>query len=402
MSAQYNFEIPPKAVQVFAGKATFRGMYGGRSSGKSATFAAMSLLRGYETRKRIVCAREIQKSLKTSVKAELEEAIHRHWFLEKHYKVLNETIRGKNGTEFIFEGLKHNINDSKSLSNADITWIEEAETVSENSWRVFLPTIIRKPGSECWISWNRETENSATDKRFIKNPPAGSRIIELNWRDNPWFSAESETLRQMDAALDAEIYDHVWEGNYLKLSNARILAKKLSVREFTPGPGWDGPYYGLDFGFSADPSALTETWIHDNRLWVYRESGGTGIELDYLAAHLRRDIPGIERFVIRADNARPESISYLQRHGLPYIKACEKWPGSVEDGIAHLKSYSEIVVHPNCEETRKECLLYSYKLNKAGDVLPDIIDKYNHYIDATRYGVGPLIKRKATFYIGRA
>jgi phage terminase large subunit len=96
---------------------------------------------------------------------------------------------------------------------------------------------------------------------------------------------------------------------------------------------------------------------------------------------------------VRADSARPETISYLKRHGLPRVEGVKKWPGSVEDGIAHLRSYEAIVVHPRCKETIQETRLYSYKVDKlSGDVLPEIVDASNHTIDAIRYSLAPLIK----------
>jgi len=184
-----------------------------------------------------------------------------------------------------------------------------------------LPTFIRKPGSEVWLIWNPKQDGSPTDSRFRKHTPPGAKIVECNYRDNPWFSKESEYLRQMDAAtMDAEMYAHVWDGAYLKLTNARILARKLKVRAFTPGADWSGPYHGIDWGFSNDPCAAVKCWVHDNCLYVEHEAGKVGLELDDTAAYFKRHIPGIEKFKIRADNARPESISHVKRKGLPMLE----------------------------------------------------------------------------------
>ncbi len=395
--------LPPKLVPVFAGKAIIRGAYGGRASAKSSSFATMAAVRGYSKKQRIVCGREYQKSIKESFKSELEVSIRRYPFLERHYTVGEEYIRGKNGTEFLFEGLRKNIDSLKSISDIDLTILEETETTSEDSYRVALPTFIRKPGSELWLIWNPKLENSPTDLRFRKNMPPGSKIVELNYRDNPWFTEESEFLRQLDAStMDAEMYAHVWDGEYLKLTNARILARKLKVRAFTPNKDFSGPYHGLDWGFANDPTAGVRCWTHDNCLYVEYEAGKVGLELDDTASYFKQRIPGIEKFKIRADSARPESISHVKRKGLPQIEAVMKWPGSVEDGIAHLLSYREIIVHPRCTETADECLKYSYKVDKqSGDPLPEIVDKFNHYIDAIRYAVSMLIKPRQ-FFIGRA
>ena len=172
-------------------------------------------------------------------------------------------------------------------------------------------------------------------------------------------------------------------------------AGKVRVAEFTPGEGWHGPYHGLDFGFAQDPTAAVKCWVHDARLWIEYEAGAVGLEIDHTPAHLTQRIPGIERHIVRADSARPESISYLKRHGLPQAVAVEKWPGSVEDGIAHLRSYAEIVVHPRCRQTVQETRLYSYKVDRlSGDILPVVVDAHNHWIDATRYALAPLMQRR--------
>lgn len=219
----------------------------------------------------------------------------------------------------------------------------------------------------------------------------------MNWWDNPFFPPELETLRKREQErLDPATYAHVWEGAYLTNSDAQVLAGKVVVAEFTPQPGWNGPYYGLDYGFSQDPTASVCAWVHAGRLYVEHEAGKVGLEIDQTAPYLTQRIPGIERHVVRADSARPESTNYLQRHGLPRVMSVDKWPGSVEDGIAHLRSYSEIVVHPRCKETIRETRLWSYKVDRlSGDPLTDLVDANNHYMDALRYGLQPLIRRRA-------
>ena len=169
----------------------------------------------------------------------------------------------------------------------------------------------------------------------------------------------------------------------------------MRIAEFIPGDGWDGPYHGLDYGFSQDPTAAIKVWVHDRKLMIEREAGRVGLEIDETPAYLMQRIPGIERHIVRADSARPESTSYLKRHGLPQTLSVEKWPGSVEDGVAHLRSYDEIVVHPRCVETIRETRLYSYKVDRlSGDILPVIVDANNHYMDALRYALAPLMQRR--------
>jgi phage terminase large subunit len=210
-----------------------------------------------------------------------------------------------------------------------------------------------------------------------------------------------EEERKLDRErLDDQTYAWVWEGAYRENSDSQVLSGKYVVREFTPEASWAGPYYGLDWGFSQDPTAGVKLWINDGRLYVEHEAGRVGLENDDIAAFMIDRLPGIELHTVRADSARPETISHVRSDGqgrrkaLPKIVGAEKWAGSVEDGIAHLRSYKEIVVHPRCTGFLREARMYSYKVDRmTGDVLPIVVDANNHYMDASRYALGPLIKQ---------
>ena len=341
---------------------------------------------------RFLCTREFQNSIKESFYAELKAAIASEPWLEVAYDVGVDYIRGRNGTEFLFKGLRNNIQSVKSLAKIDVCIVEEAEDISEAAWEVLEPTI-RAPKSEIWVIWNPKQENSATDRRFRKTPPPRSCIMEMNYGDNPFFPPELEELRRhQQQTLDPARYAWIWEGAYYEQSEAQVFRGKYEIAEFVPGENWDGAYFGLDFGFSQDPTAAVQCWIHDNKLYIEREAGGVGIELDDTAAVLQAAMPDIGRYVVRADSARPESISYLRRHGLPRIVGAVKGKGSVEDGIEFIKSFEKVVIHPRCENTAQEFRLYSYKIDRlSGDVLPVLLDEHNHYIDAVRYAIEPLI-----------
>ena len=386
-------KLPPKLVPVFTGPARYRGARGGRGSGKSFSFAKMMAVHGYASKKKLLCCREIQASIKDSVHSEIEAAINSEPWLRAHYEVGESYIRGRNGTKFIFKGLRHNYQEIKSLSGVNIAWVEEAEAVSDVSWRTLIPTI-RENDSEIWLTWNPEASDSSTNKRFVVTPPDNSKIVELNYNDNPWFPNVLEQERLADLKRDPDLYSHIWEGECITRSDAQILKGKWIVEEFEPHPVlWDGPYHGMDFGFANDPAVALRCWIFDNRLYIEYDAGQVGLELDHTAQFFRQHIPDIEKHVIRADNARPESISYLKRHGLPMTTACQKGKGSIEDGIANLRSYDKIIIHPRCEGTIREARLYSYKIDKqSGDVLPIIIDANNHYIDGLRYALEPVMK----------
>ena len=390
-------QFPPKLVPVFSqprGTYQYIGLHGGRGSGKSFSAAlAAAAIRGYVEPLRILCARSFQVSIKESFHSELKNAIATHPWLEAHYDVGVDYLRGANGTEFIFKGLKNSI---KSLAQVDLTIVEEAEDVSEAQWLDLEATVFRRDRSELWALWNPKLSDSPTDKRFIKNPPARSAIIEMNYTDNPWFPAGLEELRKREQdRLDTATYRHIWEGAYLTNSDAQVFANKYHVQEFTPGPDWNGPYQGGDFGFSQDPTVAVRCWVYGDDLYVEYEAGSVGLELDDTPRYLTDRIPGFADYTTRWDSARPESISHLNRHGLPRSVSVSKWKGSVEDGVSFMRSFKRIVVHPRCKGTIKEMELYSYKVDRlSGDILPVIVDAHNHYMDALRYAVGPLIKRR--------
>lgn len=405
--SELRIELPPKLLPVFAparGELRFRGGRGGRGSGKSFNFAKMAAIWGAIEPLRILCTRELQDSIKESFHAELKNAIASEPWLSSVYDVGIDYLRGKNGTEFMFKGLRHNISSIKSTAQIDLCIVEEAEDIPEASWRDLEPTI-RAPKSEIWVLWNPRKDGSPVDQRFVKSTPPRSRIVEMNYTDNPWFPNVLEEQRQhQQRTLDPETYAHIWEGRYLKIGKASVFAGKWRVDDFTPAADWNGPYFGLDFGFAQDPSAGLKMWIHERKLYIEYESGGVGIEIDELAPLLVKELPGIEEHEVRADNARPESISFLKNKGdirLPRIKPCEKGKGSVEDGISHIKSYDEVVIHPRCKRVQEEFLLYSYKVDRlSGDILPIVVDANNHWIDAARYGLEPVMKRSRRSIFG--
>lgn len=403
-------ELPPKLIPVFNGPARYRGAWGGRGSGKTRTFALMSAVRAYMFAESgvsgtILCAREFMNSLEDSSMEEVKQAIRSVPWLDAYFEMGERFIRTKNRrVYYTFTGLRQNLDSIKSKARVLIAWVDEAENVSEIAWQKLLPTV-REEGSEIWCTWNPEKDGSATDKRFRKGSPEGSKVVELNYSDNPWFPDVLDQERRNDyEILDEHTYRWIWEGAYRENSKAQIFADKYRVADFDASPGWDGPYFGLDFGFSQDPTAGVKLWINDRKLYVEYEAGDVGIENDDMAQFLIDSLPGVERHVVVADNSRPELISHLKnpdphkhRPNLPKIEPCRKGQGSVEDGISFMKSFREIVIHTRCQKTLEEFRHYSYKVDRnTGDVLPDIIDKWNHYIDAIRYGIEK-VRAKGTF-----
>lgn len=402
-------ELPPKLIPVFNGEARYRGAHGGRGSAKTRSFALMTAVRAYMFAEEgvsgvILSAREYMNSLEESSMEEIKQAIRSIPWLDAYFDIGEKYIRTKNRrVSYVFSGLRHNLDSIKSKARILIAWVDEAENVSEVAWQKLTPTV-REAGSEIWITWNPEKDGSPTDKRFRKTPPAESKIVELNYTDNPWFPdvLEQERLGDRDR-LDDQTYAWIWDGAYRENSEAQILAGKYRVAEFDFVSDFDGPYFGIDWGFSQDPTAGVRLGIYDQRLYVEYEAGKVGLENDDIAKFMIDRIPDIADHVVRADSARPETISHVkstgngQRLSLPRIIGVEKWKGSVEDGIAHLRSYSEIIIHPRCTSVLQEARMYSYKVDRlTGDVLTEVVDRHNHYIDAIRYALGPIIKQANT------
>lgn len=396
-------ELPPKLVPVFAlprGAVQYRNGKGGRGSGKSFNFAKMAAIWGYAEPLRILCTREFQASISESFHAELKAAIASEPWLEAHYDVGVDYLKGANGTQFIFRGLRRNVQSVKSLAKIDLTIVEEAEDVPEASWLALEATVFRQPKSELWAIWNPRSPESPVNKRFVISPPANAITVELNHSDNPFFPPGLETLRRREQdRLDDATYQHVWEGGFLVNSDAQVLAGKWREDEFEPRDTWDGPYQGGDFGYAQDPTAAVRCYIHGDTLYVSHEAGGRGIELDHIASRTCEAIPDFAFYASRWDSASPGSISILTRSGLNRAEPAPKWQGSVDDGIRFLRSFKQIVIHPRCKQTINEARLYSYKVDRlTGDVMPTLVDANNHYIDALRYAVAPLIKRELSVF----
>lgn len=393
----------PSKLRFLDYAARYKVAKGGRGGAKSWNFARKLIERAYGGTVRILCAREYQNSIQDSVHKLLCDQIDKmglsQWF-DTTKNSIKCKIAGPDGafSEFIFVGIKTNVTKVKSMEGIDICWVEEAEKVSADSWEVLIPTI-RKPGSEIWISFNPNLETDPTYKRFVTNTPDDAVVVDINWRDNPWFPEtlrkEMEYLRRVD--IDA--YMHVWEGKTRNNSDAQIFKNKVHIESFEPhaeGTGeWHGPYFGADWGFAQDPTTMVKCWINRGRLLIEYEAYGVGVDIDHTAAMFDK-IPGAREHICLADSARPETISYMQRHGYGSMRGVVKWAGSVEDGIAHLRGYERIVFHPRCDHGIMEARLYSYKVDKLTSmVLPVVLDSHNHIWDAIRYAIQPLIKARS-------
>lgn len=224
----YRAEFPEKLRFLFEPH-RYKVLYGGRGGAKSWSVARALLIQAAKAPLRILCARELQSSIAESVHHLLRSQIAEIG-LEGFYEVQNSAILGRNGSEFVFAGLRNNVTKIKSFEGIDRVWVEEAQAVSKGSWEVLIPTI-RKAGSEIWITFNPELEADETYRRFVADPPAGAAVVHVNWDDNPWFP---ETLRREKDELkarDPDAYRNIWEGRCRAALDGAIYARELRVAQ---------------------------------------------------------------------------------------------------------------------------------------------------------------------------
>lgn len=398
-------------------KATYKVFWGGRGSAKSWGIAE-ALIRIAASRKvRILCTREFQTSIKDSSYKLLIDTIERlgliGWFT-----TTENSIKSRSGAEFIFKGLHLNEQGIKSTEGIDITWVEEAQTVSAGSWRTLPATVLRNEDCEIWVSFNLITEQDATYRRFINEDGTPRRrnsiVHKVNYDSNPYFGGKLREEMEEDKENDYELYEHIWLGMPLKKSNAIVFSGKVRIEDFPDDleKQADRLYYGADFGFANDPSTLTRAFILPNpdrpnskgTFYVTHAEYGYHVDLDDMPAFYDK-VPGSREWPIKGDASRPETISHMNRRQFA-VSAAEKWDGSVKDGITHLRGFDAIVIHTRCKGTAErpglaeESYLYRYKVDpKQVDekgqplVLPIVVDKFNHGWDAIRYSLDGHIMR---------
>ena len=224
----------PKKMQCFVPPNRYKVAYGGRGSSKSWSVATLLILAAYQKPARILCAREIQKSISDSVIQLLSDTIDRMG-LTSFFEIQKTQILGQNGSRFIFEGLRSNITKIKSMEGIDIVWVEESESVTFTSWETLIPTI-RKPGSEIWVTFNPRDEMDDTYQRFVIDPPEGAVVTQVNWQDNPWFPEELRKEKDHLESKDENLYKWIWEGQPIANHDGAYWQKHLNLKQVKDFP----------------------------------------------------------------------------------------------------------------------------------------------------------------------
>lgn len=226
-------QMPAKLVPIFTGEADVRGAFGGRGSAKTRSFAKMTAVRAYMWDKAgregiILCTRQFMNSLAESSLEEIKAAIRSESWLAPYFEIGEKYIKTRSGRiSYAFSGLDRNIDSIKSKSRILLNWTDEAEPVTELAWAKLIPTL-REEDSELWLTWNPERKTSATNKRFRYTDDPRMKIVEMNFRDNPWFPDILDRQRLRDLEQRPDSYGHIWDGDFLTVFEGAYYAKSLA------------------------------------------------------------------------------------------------------------------------------------------------------------------------------
>jgi phage terminase large subunit len=290
MTDTAEIRLPPKIVDVFEGEARYRGAYGGRGSGKTRSFALMTAVAGYRhgmsgLSGQILCAREHLNSLDESSLEEVKAAIKSVPWLLSYYEIGEKFVRSRDGRiNYVFAGLRRNLDSIKSKARIIIAWVDEAEGVSDAAWQKLIPTV-REDNSEIWVTWNPETKHSATHRRFRVNPPQDSKICEINWQDNPYFPKVLDKERKEDLKLRPDDYGHIWDGDMKVHADGAYYAVEMREAK-AEGRITNVPYdraVGVVTAWDLGVGDSTSIWFAqfvgaEVRLIDYYESSGVGLD----------------------------------------------------------------------------------------------------------------------------
>jgi phage terminase large subunit len=347
-----SINLPDKLRPVFEGDARYRASFGGRGSGKTRTFALMTAVRGYQCGKAgkegiILCAREHLNSLDESSLEEVKAAISSVDWLKNYYEVGERYIRSKDGRiNYSFAGLRRNVDSLKSRSRILICWVDEAENVSESAWQKLIPTV-RQQDSEIWVTWNPESKQSATHRRFRETPPDDMKCAEMNWRDNPWFPSVLQQARLEDKEKRPDIYPHVWEGDFRIHVEGSYYATEM-LRAQSEGRICAVPYdrnaavvTAWDLGMADTTSIWFAQYVgKEIRIIDYYEN--SGMALDHYTRVLADKGYAYDQHILPHDVRVKELGTGLSRYevlqnlGLSNVTICPMV--SVEDGIQQVRS----------------------------------------------------------------
>lgn len=389
----------PAKLRFLFQPARYKVVRGGRGSGKSWGFARALLIEGGKRPLRVLCTREVQKSIQQSVYQLLKDQIA-GLGLGSFYDVLATEIRGRNGTQFFFSGLSEMTAESlKSFEGVDVCWVEEAQSVTKNSWDILIPTI-RKEGSEIWVSFNPQLESDETYRRFVVTPPPDCVSVEMNYSDNRKFPAVLEAERKhAKATMKPEEYAHIWEGQCKPAVEGAIYFDQMAqakIRE-VPHDGQLKTHAIWDLGFNDSMAIILAQKVSSEIRVVAYIEGAQRTLADYSA----------ELKALRLDNqpmnwgqAWLPHDGFAARHQTGKTDAqvlkglgweVRKVPGAGSDVESGIKRAREVFPRVYFNKTRTERLIeclkrYRRHVSQAtGEPGRPVHDEFSHGADAFRY-----------------
>jgi phage terminase large subunit len=371
----------------------YKVAYGGRGSGKSWSMARALLIKAANEPTRVLCAREIQRSIKQSVHTLLNDQIQ-SLGLGPFYEVLETEIRGLNGSTFSFTGLATNTVESiKSFEGCDVVWVEEAQTVSKKSWDILIPTI-RKPNSEIWVSFNPNIDTDDTYKRFVVEAPENAKVVKVNYTDNPWFPEVLEIERQHSLKTNPD-YANIWEGDCKAAVDGAIYSNE--IREAQEGNRITTVPYDpmmkvhvvMDLGWNDSMSViLCQKGISDLRIIGYIEDDHR--TLDSYSAQLKNLSYNWGTMFLPHDGQSKDF-----KHGISAEEIMKKlgWDirivpkADIESGIKLARMNFHRIYFDKSAQRLVECLKnYRRSINSAtNEPGAPLHDEYSHGADAFRY-----------------
>lgn len=404
-----NIQTPRWCLDFLETDARYQGISGGRGGGKSHFLIEQVVEECMYGHIRAACMREVQMSIKDSVKQLIEDKIDALG-VRSYFKSTEREIVGPNESLFIFRGLrKHTSSSIKSLEGFNRAIYEEAQTISQRSLDLALPTF--RSGSKQRFAWNPEDKGDPVDKHFIENEGDPDFLHRhITYKDNPFFPVELHGDVRRDKLRDIDKFNHVWGGKYYARKDSLVFRNWETFHFDVPSNVvW---LHGADWGFSIDPTVLVRAFVGDwtggrptynpagKTLFVTHEAYKVGLELEDIPAYWDKIDPhniGSSRdWPIIADSSHPQNISHLRRHGYARIQPAHKGPNSVMEGIKFLQNF-DIVVHPRCVHTRDELSNYHFKVDPLTElVIPVLQTDKNHVIDSLRYLAEPIRMNKSS------
>jgi phage terminase large subunit len=371
----------------------YKVAYGGRGSGKSWGFARALLLQAANKTLRVLCAREVQRSIKNSVHQLLSDQIQ-SLGLGQFYEVLDSEIRGLNGSLFVFTGLANNTAESiKSYEGIDRVWCEEAQTISRKSWDILIPTI-RKPKSEIWVSFNPGLDTDDTYLRYCVNPPENAKVVKLNYMDNPWFSEVLEIERLHSEKTNPD-YENIWLGDCKAAVDGAIYSNEIREAQennritTVPYDPMMKVHVVMDLGWNDSMSViLCQKGISDLRIIGYIEDDHR--TLDSYSAQLKNLSYNWGTMFLPHDGQSKDF-----KHGISAEEIMKKlgWDirivpkADIESGIKLARMNFHRIYFDKSAQRLVECLKnYRRSINSAtNEPGAPLHDEFSHGADAFRY-----------------